>query len=101
MKKAKISPQQLPSLRLAIQISGSQKKLASIVNKAQGHVSHWLANGLPCDYAPAIEKETGVSVEELCPQTVWLRVPDPLWPHPGGRPLIDVANSPISRGGHV
>ena len=30
-------------------------------------------------------------VEELRPDVHWIRVPDPDWPHPQGRPAIDVA----------
>ncbi len=84
-------PASSEALKEAIREMGSQKRLAAVVMKAQGHVSHWLANGLPHDYAPAIEKATGVSVERLCPATTWRRMPDPEWPHPDGRPLVDFA----------
>lgn len=83
----------IPALRGAIRVAGSQQKLAAIVGKAQGHVSHWLTKGLPSGYAPAIEKATGVPVEQLCPGTPWKRVPDDSWPNPDGRPLIDVAHA--------
>lgn len=32
-----------------------------------------------------------VSVEALGKDVTWHRVPDPEWPHPDGRPLLDVA----------
>lgn len=47
----------------------------------------------PADRCPAIERATSgrVSCEELRPDVRWHRVPDADWPHPEGRPLIDVA----------
>lgn len=47
----------------------------------------------PPDRCPAIERETAgrVTVEALRPDVHWHRVPDPDWPHPDGRPCIDVA----------
>lgn len=51
----------------------------------------------PPDRCPAIERATNgrVTVEELRPDLAWrwYRVPDPAWPHPKGRPLLDVAGS--------
>lgn len=32
-----------------------------------------------------------VTVEQLGDDVRWQRVPDPDWPHPGGRPCLDVA----------
>lgn len=48
---------------------------------------------LPPDHCPAIERATqgAVTVEQLRPDVRWVRVPDPNWPHPAGRPCIDVA----------
>lgn len=48
---------------------------------------------LPADRCPAIERATNgaVAVERLRPDVRWVRVPDPAWPHPDGRPCIDVA----------
>lgn len=50
-------------------------------------------------HCPAIEREFSgdITVEELRPDVVWQRVPDPSWPHPGGRPCIDVA-APVAEG---
>ena len=47
----------------------------------------------PPDRCPAIERATEgrVTCEELRPDVRWQRVPDPAWPHAGGRPCIDVA----------
>lgn len=40
-----------------------------------------------------IERATSgaVTVEELRPNAFWTRIPDPDWPHPEGRPLLDFA----------
>lgn len=47
----------------------------------------------PSERCPAIERasEGRITVEQLRPDVCWLRVPDPHWPHPAGRPCIDVA----------
>lgn len=47
----------------------------------------------PPDRCPAIERATAgqVRCETLRPDVCWVRIPDPHWPHPGGRPCIDVA----------
>jgi len=52
----------------------------------------------PPDRCPAIERATEgrVTCEELRPDVHWQRVPDPAWPHPGGRPCIDVA-APVAQ----
>lgn len=48
---------------------------------------------IPADRCPALERATGgrASCEELRPDVRWARVPDADWPHPTGRPCIDVA----------
>lgn len=48
---------------------------------------------IPRDHCPAIEAALGGSTtaEQLRPDVSWSRVPDPAWPHPAGRPVIDVA----------
>ena len=32
-----------------------------------------------------------LTVDQLRPDVRWARIADPTWPHPGGRPTIDVA----------
>jgi hypothetical protein len=41
----------------------------------------------------AIERATKgtATVEALRPDVAWSRIADPDWPHPAGRPVIDVA----------
>lgn len=49
--------------------------------------------GIPPERCPFIERGTGgrVTVEGIRPDVHWSRIPDPTWPHPAGRPVIDVA----------
>jgi len=70
---------------------GAAARLARDLDVSPVLVSQW-ANGtrpVPEDRAPAIEAATRftVSVEELCPLSCWVRVPDPNWP--SGKPLLD------------
>lgn len=48
---------------------------------------------VPSDRCPDLERasEGRITVEQLRPDVRWVRVPDPDWPHAGGRPCIDVA----------
>lgn len=48
---------------------------------------------IPPDRCLGIERATDGKnvVEQLRPDVRWIRVPDPTWPHPAGRPCIDVA----------
>lgn len=47
----------------------------------------------PIERCPAFERAFAglVTAEQLRPDVCWHRVADPAWPHPAGRPLIDVA----------
>lgn len=60
-------------------------------------VEYWQSTGrVPAKSAPLVERaciERGclVSVEKLSPGEPWVRVKDRKWPHPAGRPLLDVA----------
>jgi DNA-binding transcriptional regulator YdaS (Cro superfamily) len=47
----------------------------------------------PLERCPAIEQALKgmVTCEELRSDVAWARIPDPAWPHPAGRPVIDVA----------
>ncbi len=48
---------------------------------------------VPAERRVDIERATypAFSVEDMGSDVMWQRVPDPTWPHPGGRPCIDVA----------
>lgn len=55
---------------------------------------------LPAEHAPNIERATEgrVTVDQLRPDVRWARIADPTWPHPGGRPTIDVAGPAAAEG---
>lgn len=85
-------------LEKAIRCCNGQTGLAEAIggDVKQQHVWNWLnrADGaVPAEHCPAIERGTGgqVTVGELRADVNWLRVPDAEWPHPEGRPCIDVA----------
>ena len=71
---------------LANQIGGDVKRQ---------NVEYWLrVDGIPAQHRPAVELATGGVVPcEAMPGTtaVWKRVRDKSWPHPDGRPCLDVA----------
>jgi len=56
----------------------------------------WLQRrNVPAKWRAAIERflEGKVSVEEFGDDVRWHRVKDRAWPHPKGRPLLDVSTS--------
>lgn len=83
------------ALKKAIKVFGSQSALAADIGAHKPDLSDWLSGHrkVPDHRCKAIEKATcaHVTVEELRPDLNWIRLPDKSWPHPGGRPLIDVA----------
>lgn len=83
------------AIAAAVQLANGPTALARIIGITPGAVSQLLsgARPVPPDRCPAIERATGAKVtcEELRPDVRWQRVPDTDWPHPGGRPCIDVA----------
>jgi len=74
---------------------GGQTALAAVLGLKQPTISEWARGDrpIPPDRCPAIERATEgkFQVEELRPDVRWVRVPDADWPHPDGRPCIDVA----------
>lgn len=76
-----------------LQGRGAKAALARVCKAHPPDVRDWEtgARQVPDKRAPAIEKATGGAVpcEVLCPEVTWVRKPDPLWPHPEGRPLAD------------
>lgn len=86
----------------AITIAGGQTELARLIGARQQEVWNWL-NGRPVPEhrCPAIERalEGRVTCEDLRPDVAWSRMPDPDWPHPQGRPVIDVARALVPRRG--
>lgn len=82
------------NLQRAIETAGGQGRLARRIGARQQEVWNWL-NGrqIPGHRCPSIERavQAQVTCEDLRPDIRWHRVPDPAWPHPQGRPCIDVA----------
>jgi DNA-binding transcriptional regulator YdaS (Cro superfamily) len=78
-------------IQQAIKHFGNQAALAAAIGVSQPTVSEWLRGDRPVpeDRAIVIEQKSdgAVTVEALCPNTTWERVPDPAWPN--GKPLID------------
>lgn len=83
-----------PMIADAVRIAGGQTELARRIGAKPQEIWNW-CNGrqIPAERCPSIERAVAgqVGVEALRPDVHWHRVPDPCWPHPGGRPLIDVA----------
>lgn len=67
--------------------------LAAALGVTVAAVSQWFSGRPPINRCPDIERVYGgrKTCEELRPDVRWARVPDPEWPHPEGRPTIDVA----------
>ena len=72
---------------------GGPTAVARMVGCRVPSVIEWRKRGIPADRCPAIERATSgaVTVEVLRPDAAWSRIPDPSWPHPASRPVIDVA----------
>jgi hypothetical protein len=79
---------------------GRQAALAGELGIRPPTVSDWAAGDkrVALDRCPAIERATqgAVTVEVLRPDAAWSRIPDPSWPHPAGRPVIDVARPVVA-----
>jgi DNA-binding transcriptional regulator YdaS (Cro superfamily) len=84
-------------MRLADHLSsaprGSGRRIAAHVGVTPGAISQWAAGtkSCPVERCALVERATGgaVRVEDLRPDVVWARVPDPSWPNTAGRPLPD------------
>lgn len=89
------TPEKL-ALRRAAELLGGQAALAEACGyDDRRHVWPWFntERRVPGEKCPSLEKATAGAVpcEELRPDLPWFRIKDRLWPHPGGRPLLDVA----------
>jgi DNA-binding transcriptional regulator YdaS (Cro superfamily) len=83
----------MDELNKAIDLAGGVGAFARLLGMGQSVVSNWRARGaVAADACPAIERATdgGLTCEVLRPDIAWHRITDPVWPHPNGRPLIDV-----------
>ncbi len=73
---------------------GGHAAVAAMLNIKAPSIYDWRDGRIPLERCPAIEYATrGLwAVETLRPDCAkrWRRVPDDAWPHPAGRPLLDV-----------
>lgn len=80
--------------------AGAAAKLAKTLGIPPALVSQWTADAgarqIPAPRCLAIERATDgdVTCEEMRPDVVWVRVKDRRWPHPKGRPLVDLSAPP-------
>lgn len=78
---------------------GRQTTLGAAVKTPPQTVWQWArgARRVPSGKCAAVEVATKgeVTVEELRPDLPWARIPDPSWPHPNGRPVVDQARAVI------
>lgn len=83
------------AIQAAIKAAGGQTALAAALGLKQPTVSEWARGerAVPPDRCPDIERASAgrVTCQELRSDVNWIRVHDPDWPHPEGRPCIDVA----------
>lgn len=72
---------------------GGPAVVARIVGCQPPSVIEWRKRGIPPDRCPQLERASNgaVQCEEMRPDLHWVRVPDAEWPHPAGRPCLDVA----------
>lgn len=82
---------------LATAPRGAATRLAENLGISPVIVSQWIADEsprpVPGERCPAIERATegAVKCEDIREDLTWQRVPDSTWPHPDGRPCLDVA----------
>ena len=79
------------ALELVGGVAGLARRLPS--KPSVQRVSNWRERGVPSDECPGVERAVSAAVtcEDLRPDICWSRIPDPNWPHPKGRPVIDHA----------
>lgn len=77
---------------------GGPAAVARMVGCRSPSVIEWRTRGIPVERCPLIERATAGAhtVETLRPDASWSRIPDPTWPHPAGRPVIDVARPVVA-----
>lgn len=82
-------------MSITIDDLGGTSEVARLAGVAPPSVTAWRKRGIPPERCPAIERGLlgKFTCEQMCPQARWVRVPDAAWPHPAGRPLLDVVPS--------
>lgn len=90
-----VEPVEHAALMRAARLVDGQAALARLLRIEAPTVNQWAKckRPIPDDKCVAIELITDgkVACEELAPERHWVRVADAKWPHPEGRPLIDLA----------
>lgn len=80
-------------IKTACDIVGGQAAMARILGVSTPTINQWVSGDrpIPESRGPSIEKSVfgKVICDDLCPDVSWVRIPDPDWPHPNGRPLVD------------
>jgi DNA-binding transcriptional regulator YdaS (Cro superfamily) len=95
MDEAETSPQKA-ELAAAAALIGGQAALARLLGyDDRRNVNPWFstARPFPEEHCPTVEFATNGkhTCERLRPDVRWVRIADANWPHPNGRPAIDVA----------
>lgn len=82
----------------ACKVLGSRSALAGRLGVSLPTVAQWVhgERPVPPNRCAEIELHTGsaVTCDELRQDITWSRVTDAAWPHPLGRPCIDIAAPP-------
>ena len=85
---------------ISSQERGAMSNLARLLRVPAQTVRDWITGRrkIPDAHCAAIEflSSGALCVEQLKPESPWLRYPDPGWPHPSGRPVLDIARPRIS-----
>ncbi|WP_431106667.1 transcriptional regulator [Variovorax paradoxus] len=87
------------AMDLKTYLSGAGRGAASRLSREIGVspvlISQWASDArpVPAERCPPIERATSgvVTCETLNPSEPWRRIPDSVWPNPGGRPVLDFA----------
>lgn len=86
---------QHPKIVEACSRLGGAASLARALGVTPSMVTQWTRGVRPVapERCPFIELATDgqVPCESLRPDVAWARIPDPDWPHPAGRPVLDIA----------
>ncbi len=62
----------------ACAVAGGITKLAALLGRPKQTVNHWRSR-VPVEACPQIERETGVTCEELRPDIAWKRTPEGMY----------------------
>jgi DNA-binding transcriptional regulator YdaS (Cro superfamily) len=94
-----ITDDQRAAIAEAVQEIGGHQAAAELLGYTdRRNVWPWTSGKrpIPAEIAPSLERGSKgkVPVERLCPNSKWVRVRDKDWPHPLGRPLLDIASAP-------